>query len=120
LVPCDSILDAQVNLGNNAPSIDVSTGSTEPIRPVRDGSLITTPLNLTAAFPMVNKPILLSNVKNEAGPTISGMFTGFLAQSAPQASATRALRPLRCPPFTALPTFSDTCIPLKTLGTDWV
>jgi hypothetical protein len=103
-----------VTLGNSAPSIDASTGGTEPIRPVRDESFIATPLNLTVAFPTVNKPTLLSNVKNEAGPTIFGMFTAVLAPSAPQASATHTL-----PPFYSTANVADTCVLLKTLGTDW-
>lgn len=120
----DAILDAQVTLGNNAPTIDPSTGSAEPIRPVRDGSLITTPLDLTAAFPSVNKPILLSNVKNEAGPTIYGMFTGTIGSSlfAPVCQASLGddrTATVQASPFYNL-TGSDTRVPLEELGTDYV
>ncbi|KAF7337962.1 Carboxylic ester hydrolase [Mycena venus] len=121
----DAILDAQVTLGDNAPSIDASTGSAEPIRPVRDGSLITTPLDLTAAFPSVNKPILLSNVKNEAGPTIFGMFTGVLAPSVfgPVCEASLGddrTATIQASPFYNTTNVADTRIPLEALGTDWV
>jgi carboxylesterase type B len=114
-----------VTLGNNAPSIDASTGSAEPIRPVRDGSLITTPLDLTAAFPTVNKPILLSNVKNEAGPTIFGMFTGVLAPSVFGPVCAASLGDARTATIEASPFYNtanvaDTRVPLETLGTDWV
>lgn len=53
-------------------SLDPSTGLGEPIRLVRDGSLITSPLDTTAPFPRVSKPLLLTNVKNEAGLSIYG------------------------------------------------
>lgn len=55
-------------------NIDASTGTASPIRPVRDGSLITTPLDSSAPFPAVSKPILLSTVLTEAGPAIYGGF----------------------------------------------
>jgi Carboxylesterase family len=70
----DAILNAETTLFNDAASIDPSTGSFEPIRPVRDGSLITSPLDSTAPFPSVNKPVLISTVLNEAGPAIYGQF----------------------------------------------
>ncbi|KAJ7256473.1 alpha/beta-hydrolase [Mycena haematopus] len=120
----ESIIDAQVTLGNNAPSIDPSTGSAEPIRPVRDGSLITTPLDLTAAFPSANKPILLSNVRNEAGPTIFGMFNAALDSSVFELAAQQSLGDARTATLMASPFYNtsdvDTRIPLETLGTDYV
>ncbi|KAF8205748.1 alpha/beta-hydrolase [Mycena galopus ATCC 62051] len=120
----DSILDAQVTLGNNAPSIDPSTGSAEPIRPVRDGSLITTPLDLTAAFPSVKKPILLSNVRNEAGPTIYGMFAAPLTPSTFDPVCEASLGDARTATVTASPFYNsnvpDIRVPLETLGTDYV
>ncbi|EIN07109.1 alpha/beta-hydrolase [Punctularia strigosozonata HHB-11173 SS5] len=71
----DTILDAQGNLMDDASSIgDGSAGIAEPIRPVRDGSLITSPLDSTAAFPSQSKNILISTVLNEAAFTIYGNF----------------------------------------------
>ncbi|KAJ7578446.1 alpha/beta-hydrolase [Mycena floridula] len=70
----DSILDAQSDLTTNALSLDASATQNESIRPVRDGTLITSPMDSTAQFPSVNKPILLSTVQNEAGPTIYSWF----------------------------------------------
>ncbi|KAJ7137788.1 Alpha/Beta hydrolase protein [Mycena epipterygia] len=121
----DAILDAQVTLSNNAPDIDASTGFAEPIRPVRDGSLITTPLDLTAAFPSVNKPILLSNVKNEAGPTIYGMFTASIGTSlfepvCDQSLGTDRTAIVQAAPFYNLTNVADTRVPLETLGTDYM
>lgn len=66
----DEILDAQVTLENEANDLDPAAGMGEPLRPVRDGQLITTPLDSTAPFPAVSKPLLLTNVKNEGGPTV--------------------------------------------------
>ncbi len=65
----DNVLDMAANN-----ELDPAAGASEPIRPVRDGELITNPLDLTADFPQQSKPIILSNVRNEAGPTIYGGF----------------------------------------------
>jgi hypothetical protein len=45
------------------------------MRPVYDGVLITSTLDSTSPFPHVSKPIILTTVVNEAGPTIYGWFT---------------------------------------------
>ncbi|KAJ7024309.1 alpha/beta-hydrolase [Mycena alexandri] len=120
----DSIVDAQVTLGNEAPFIDPSTGFAEPIRPVRDGSLITSPLDLTAAFPSVNKPILLSNVKNEAGTTIYGMFDGDASSSSFTQACQESLGDdrtalVQTSPFYNITGLADTRVPLELLGTDY-
>ncbi|CAK5277677.1 unnamed protein product [Mycena citricolor] len=71
------ILNAQTNLGNEADGLDASTGLGEPIRSVKDGVLVTNPLDLTAAFPTVSKPLLLTNVKDEGGWTVyDNLFPG--------------------------------------------
>jgi hypothetical protein len=44
------------------------------MRPVHDGVLITNTLDSTSPFPQVSKPIILSTVRNEAGPTIYSIF----------------------------------------------
>ncbi|GBE81697.1 alpha/beta-hydrolase [Sparassis latifolia] len=70
----DSILTAQGNTitysANNLPA----AGAAEPIRPVVDGELITTTLDSTTPFPSVSKPVLISNVVDEAAVTIYGSF----------------------------------------------
>ena len=72
----DTIMSAQNNLLNAAANneLDPAAGASEPIRPVQDGQLITNPLDLTASFPKQSKPIIVSTVRNEAGPTIYGGF----------------------------------------------
>ena len=69
-----------MDLFSNAMSIDPSAGQGEPIRPVYDGNLITT--TLTTSFPNENKPLLITNVRNEAGPPIFMSFPGPLPQGA--------------------------------------
>ncbi|KAJ6525506.1 alpha/beta-hydrolase [Mycena vulgaris] len=121
----DAILDAQVALSADAQDIDPSTGVAQPIRPVRDGSLITTPLDLTAPFPSVNKPILLSNVKNEAGPTIYAIFPSTIGNElfAPvcdQSLGADRTALVEASPFYNLTNVPDTRVPLETLGTDYM
>ncbi|KIK67452.1 hypothetical protein GYMLUDRAFT_37580 [Collybiopsis luxurians FD-317 M1] len=69
----DAILNAQGTLYNEAPGLDPSVGVGEPLRTVHDGSLITSPLDSTAPFPSVNKPILVSTVLDEAAITVYGV-----------------------------------------------
>lgn len=70
----DDILNAQGNLSDEATTLSPATGIGEPLRTVRDGSLVTSPLDSTAAFPSISKPILLSTVLDEAATTIYGQF----------------------------------------------
>ncbi|KAF8911044.1 Alpha/Beta hydrolase protein [Gymnopilus junonius] len=63
----DDILDNQMDVFNNAINLDPAAGNSEPIRPVLDGSFITAPLDSTAPFPPVNKPILVTTVAQDAG-----------------------------------------------------
>ncbi|GLB34794.1 putative alpha beta-hydrolase [Lyophyllum shimeji] len=77
----NAILDAQQILYNTAASLDPSTGNFEPIRPVRDGSFITSPLDSTAPFPPVNKPIMVTSVLNDSGFAIYQQFPDPLPES---------------------------------------
>jgi carboxylesterase type B len=78
----DTILNAQSDVFDNAFfDVDPSVGQGEPIRVVRDGSFITSPLDSTASFPRVSKPVLISTVRNEAGLTIYGVFPDPLPQT---------------------------------------
>ncbi|KAJ7074098.1 alpha/beta-hydrolase [Mycena amicta] len=120
-----AILNAQVTLSAEAQSIDESTGVAEPIRPVRDGSLITTTLDLTAsAFPSQSKPLLLTNVKNEAGPTIYGMFQSALSNSLTSTVCDNSLGPDRTALVSTAPYYdfsvADIRAPLETLGSDYM
>jgi carboxylesterase type B len=78
----DSIIGAQMNLFGDAINIDPSATQAEPIRPVRDGTFITTSLTSSTNFPAQNKPLLISSVANEAGGAIYSAFTSALPQAA--------------------------------------
>ncbi|KAG6851287.1 hypothetical protein H0H93_011723 [Arthromyces matolae] len=69
----DQVIAAQTTLFNTAASIAPPAGAAEPIRPVHDGTLITSPLDSTG-FSSVNKPLLVTTVLNEAGYAIYGQF----------------------------------------------
>lgn len=70
----EAILSAQDDLFWEASYLVPLAGQFEPIRPVRDGSLINTSLDSTTPFAKVSKPILISTVNKEAAPTIYGNF----------------------------------------------
>jgi carboxylesterase type B len=68
------ILDATDNtfMAGLTGQLDPSIGGGEVFRPVRDGTLITSPLSTSATFPRQSKPILVTTVIDEATPTIFG------------------------------------------------
>jgi carboxylesterase type B len=68
----ETILDAADTVRWDAPSLDPAASGGEWFRPVTDGSFITSPLDSTAAFPKQTKPILVTNVAEEAAYTIYG------------------------------------------------
>ncbi|KAJ7146567.1 alpha/beta-hydrolase [Mycena epipterygia] len=124
----DEILDAQVTLENEAMDLDPSTGLGEPLRPVQDGQLVTTPLDSTAPFPKVSKPLLLTNVQNEAGPTIyDQIFPGpdpvsaQLFEPVTEASLgdTRTQIVMNSS-FYPVDPYGDARVPLQILGTDYI
>ncbi|KAG7451620.1 alpha/beta-hydrolase [Guyanagaster necrorhizus] len=80
-VSVDEILEAQTTLYNNASAIDASASFVIPLRPVRDDVLITTPLDSTAKFPAVTKPILITSVLDEAAATIYDLFPDIVPQT---------------------------------------
>jgi len=69
-----NILEASNTLYFQAISLDPAAGQGEPIRPIRDGQLISYTLTTSSPFPQVSKPILVTTVTNEAGPTFYGIF----------------------------------------------
>ncbi|KZT09783.1 alpha/beta-hydrolase [Laetiporus sulphureus 93-53] len=71
----DTILSAQSSLMNDADNLSLAAGASEPIRPVHDGTLITSTLDSTSPFPSVSKSVMLTNVKDEAMYTIYGYFS---------------------------------------------
>ncbi|TFY71877.1 hypothetical protein EVG20_g1138 [Dentipellis fragilis] len=70
----EAILDATNQTFLNGFTVDAAATQSEPMRPVHDGSLITSTLDSTTPFPKVSKPVLISTVLNEAGLTIYGNF----------------------------------------------
>jgi hypothetical protein len=121
----DAILEAQVDVRSQALDLDPSTGRGEPFRPVQDGQLITSPLDSTAPFPRVNKPLLLTNVLNEAGFTIYKAFDSPIPTSFFEPTCELNLGPERTQivldsPYYPLSDDVDTRIPLMTLGTDYI
>ena len=69
------ILKASDTLYSQAMFLDQAAGQGQPMRPVRDGQLISYTLTTSSPFPQVSKPILVTTVANEAGPTFYGMYT---------------------------------------------
>jgi len=76
----NDILAATDRLSSQAIFLDPAAGQGEPIRPVRDGKLITHTLTTSSPFPHVSKPILVTTVANEAGPTIYESFNSPVSQ----------------------------------------
>lgn len=77
-----TIINAQMNTFSAALTLDPATGRNVPIRPVLDGSLITSPLDSSSPdFPSQNKPLLITSVAQEAGFAIYGLFTQPLPQA---------------------------------------
>ncbi|KAF6764023.1 crystal protein [Ephemerocybe angulata] len=80
LSPCQnglsitSILAAQKTVYDSAPNLDPAAGNAQPIRPVLDGTFITTPLDISSTFPSVSKPLLVTSVSNEATYAIYDVF----------------------------------------------
>jgi carboxylesterase type B len=70
----DDIIRAELTLFGAAAGIDGSAGESEPWRPVHDGVLITSPLDSTAPFPHVTKPVLVTSVANDAAEAVFAAF----------------------------------------------
>lgn len=81
-----SILAAQDYVYSNAALNDnfaPAAGNAQPIRPVIDGTFITTPLDTTAPFPATNKPVLVTTVQHEAASMIYGNFPALPEEAFP-------------------------------------
>lgn len=121
------VLSAQSDLLNSATSLDESSGASEPIRVVQDGSLITSPLDDTAPFPSVDKSILVTTVQNEAGATIYNWFDTVLTDAYFSIVSTANLGAARTatitnsvyyPPMANIQGVTDARVRLEKLGTD--
>jgi len=75
------ILSASNTLYSQAIFLDQAAGQGEPMRPIRDGQLISNTLTTSTPFPQVSKPILVTTVANEAGPSIYGGFPSPMSES---------------------------------------
>ena len=78
----DAVLDVSTTVFQQAVTVDASAGQFEPLRPVKDGSLITSAMDLTETFPSVSKNIIITTVQNEAGPAIFNAITSSLPEAA--------------------------------------
>ncbi|KAJ7642241.1 alpha beta-hydrolase [Roridomyces roridus] len=127
-VSISDILDAQASVESNSQAIDPSTALGEPLHPVLDGTLITNPLDSTAPFPKVTKPILLTNVRNESIPTIYGValpgpdpFPDFYFEASCDVSlGAERTAIVMDSPYYPLDASQDVRVQLEVLGTDYV
>lgn len=131
-VSLDDINRVSNDIRANGTTIAPASGDFEPMRPVRDGSLITAALDLTAVpFPSTSKPVLVTNVQDEAGPAIFGALpfvsedelAGILAE---QLNQNRANALLNASFYAVPPSFAsnisafDARNQLEEIGTDQV
>lgn len=124
-----SILNTQSFVFNNSIAIDPATGNAEPIRPVLDGSFITTPLDSTGTFPSVSKPLLVTSVLHEAAFAIYKMFDAPIpgdwfapicaATFGPDRTTTVVSSPYY-PPVASATGEVDSRAQLEVLGTDYL
>ena len=125
-----AVLSASNALYNNAMNIDPSATWEEPMRPVHDGVLITSTLDSSSPFPQVSKPIILSNVADEAGPAIYGSFTSAIDASTYEAIVNSSFGEACASNLLAYPGYqvpiltggqtADARVQLEELGTDQV
>jgi Carboxylesterase family len=100
------------------------------MRPVHDGTLITSTLDSTTPFPWVSKTIILSNVLNEAGPTTfhtfpdpmnTSLYSTVVHASIEEPKASNLLAsPYYQVPVLANNQAADARVELEKLGTDEV
>jgi hypothetical protein len=114
-----------MNLFATAVNLDASADSFEPMRPVKDGSFITSPLDSTGPFPHQTKPILITNVKNDAGSAIFGQFTYPVPASSFDDIVSATFGSPRTElivssPFYAVGNESDVRPTIEELGTDYI
>jgi len=117
-----SILDGQMTLFQTAFQTIPVAGQFEPMRPVLDGSFITTSLDSTTPFPKVSKPVLISTVAQEAGPAVYSTFPKPLNQSDFIDFCETLLGPDRTRTILSSKFYStspDSRIELQTIGTDY-
>jgi carboxylesterase type B len=118
----DTILTSQGTLIQTAFRTIPVVGQFEPMRPVVDGSFITTSLDSTTPFPSVSKPVLVSTVAEEAGAEIYGANPS-LTQEAYNAALNASFGPERAQTIASsgfYPPAPDARVQLQSLGTDYI
>lgn len=118
-----SILDSEMALFGTAYQSIPVVGQAEPMRPVMDGSFITTSLDSTTPFPSVSKPVLISTVAQEAGPTIYGGNSNALNQNDLTNALGAAFGSDRANAIISsrfYPTAPDARVQLQAIGTDYM
>lgn len=109
---------------NSSAYIVPAATQSEPMRVVNDGTFITSTLDSTSPFPEVSKPILLSNVADEAGYVIYGEFPDPLPEAEYIAvvngsfGETRYETLMGWESYALVPTEDDYRTQLQVLGTD--
>lgn len=129
-LPLSAVLSASNMLFDNAVNMDPSATRAEPMRPVHDGTLITSTLDFTTPFPKVSKSIILSTVSNEAGPAIYSQFTDPMSTSFYEATVSASIGEPRASILLASPYYrvpvlrdgkaADARIQLEKMGSDQV
>jgi len=122
-LPLTSILVDQMTLFQTAFQTIPVAGQAEPMRPVLDGSLITTSLDSTTPFPRVSKPVLISTVAQETGPAVYSTFPQPLNESAFINFCEAGLGPDRTRTVLSSKFYStspDSRVELQTIGTDYL
>ncbi|EIW84838.1 alpha beta-hydrolase [Coniophora puteana RWD-64-598 SS2] len=78
----DSIVNgAGLKVFSDAYTVVPAANQAEPMRVVYDNSFVTSTLDSSTPFPKVSKPIVLSNVLDEAALTIYGYYTSSVSES---------------------------------------
>ncbi|KXN92182.1 Crystal protein [Leucoagaricus sp. SymC.cos] len=118
----DDILNNEMVLFGTAWQSIPVVGQSEPMRPVLDGSFITTSLDSTTPFPSVSKPVLISTVVEEAGYAIY-MSNPSLTQSDLTNACNGTFGPERTNVILSsgfYPPADDARVQLQAIGTDYL
>ncbi|KAI5119949.1 hypothetical protein M0805_002138 [Coniferiporia weirii] len=128
----DDVLNISLTVFGVADSLDASAGAFQPMRPVTDRSLITSPLDTTAPFPSQSKSIIVSTVQEEAGSTIYSTYTGRVSENEWPGLVNASLGPSRTSKVISSPHYAvpsqdakqlatfDARTQLQSLGTDQI
>lgn len=118
----DTILNNEITLFGTAFMTIPVVGQFEPMRPVLDGSFITTTLDSTTPYPSVSKPLLVTTVAQEAGFAIYSA-NPVLTQSDLSAAVNATFGPDRTKTILSssfYPSNPDARVQLQAMGTDYL